>query len=86
MGFVKFVKRGTMLDDAPWTWGQAGGWYKDMPAFFENEASAYRAAPDPMTYNVFDTLDTTPVDYKVGAPVDPTAYQNEYIGNVIGIY
>mmetsp|Transcript_4954 Transcript_4954/g.11561 ORF Transcript_4954/g.11561 Transcript_4954/m.11561 type:complete len:85 (+) Transcript_4954:263-517(+) len=84
MGFVKFMRRGTMLDDAPWTWGN--NWSNDMPAFFSDEAAAYRAAPDPMTYNVFDTLDTTPVDYNVGEPVDPTSYQNEYIGDVIGIY
>mmetsp|Transcript_4145 Transcript_4145/g.8096 ORF Transcript_4145/g.8096 Transcript_4145/m.8096 type:complete len:85 (-) Transcript_4145:173-427(-) len=84
MGFVKFMRRGTMLDDAPWKWGN--NWSNDMPEFFSNEAKAYRAAPDPMTYNVFDDLDTTPVDYMVGEPVDPTSYQKEYIGDVIGIY
>eukprot|EP00284_Hemiselmis_tepida_P014775 CAMPEP_0174918810 /NCGR_PEP_ID=MMETSP1355-20121228/3294_1 /TAXON_ID=464990 /ORGANISM="Hemiselmis tepida, Strain CCMP443" /LENGTH=73 /DNA_ID=CAMNT_0016164003 /DNA_START=230 /DNA_END=451 /DNA_ORIENTATION=+ len=73
-----------MLDDAPWTWGN--NWSNDMPDFFKDEAAAYRAAPDPMTYNVFDTLDTEPVNYNVGAPVDPTTYQDEYIGQVIGIY
>eukprot|EP00802_Teleaulax_amphioxeia_P020522 Tamp_20811.p3 GENE.Tamp_20811~~Tamp_20811.p3 ORF type:complete len:120 (+),score=17.09 Tamp_20811:656-1015(+) len=42
---------------------------------------------DPGVYNnVFDDLDTSPVTYHVTEPVDPTEYQNEYIGQVIGIY
>ena len=32
---IKTLKRGTMLDDAPWVWGQEGGWTKDMPKFFQ---------------------------------------------------
>eukprot|EP00284_Hemiselmis_tepida_P006405 CAMPEP_0174925342 /NCGR_PEP_ID=MMETSP1355-20121228/7846_1 /TAXON_ID=464990 /ORGANISM="Hemiselmis tepida, Strain CCMP443" /LENGTH=75 /DNA_ID=CAMNT_0016171243 /DNA_START=32 /DNA_END=259 /DNA_ORIENTATION=- len=36
--------------------------------------------------NVWKDLDTEPVKYHYGEPVDPTVYQDEYIGKVIGIY
>jgi len=87
MTFIKFMKRGTMLDDAPWAWGNH--WSDDMPASFAADAAASRdplTGSVPLTYNVFDTLDTNPVTYSNGTPVDPTEYQGEYIGNVIGIY
>ncbi len=29
---IRFVKRASMLDDAPWTWGD--NWHNDMPEFF----------------------------------------------------
>ena len=32
---INFVKNGSVLDDAPWTWGQTGGWTADMPDFFK---------------------------------------------------
>ena len=40
---IKTLKRGTMLDDAPWVWGQEGGWTKDMPEFFQVLRRALRA-------------------------------------------
>ena len=86
MAFIQFMRRGTMLDDAPWTWGQAGGWYRDMPQFFADTANATSGSSDPLHYNVFNDLDTSPVNYNVGVPVDPTEYQNGYIGQTIGIY
>jgi hypothetical protein len=86
MTLIKFMKRGTILDDAPWEWGSTGGWSNGMPTFFATEAAATKNATDPLTYNVFDDLDTNPVTYSNAPPVDPTVYQNEYIGNVIGIY
>ena len=36
--------------------------------------------------NLWKDLDTTSVTYHISEPVDPTQYQNEYIGNVIGMY
>ena len=36
--------------------------------------------------NVLDDLDTTANPWHITAPVDPTAYQKEYIGDVINIY
>ena len=42
---VKILKRGTMLDDAPWVWGQEGGWTKDMPEFFQVLRCALIALP-----------------------------------------
>jgi len=35
---------------------------------------------------VFEDLDTSSQPYFYSTPVDPTEYQNEYIGQVIGIY
>ena len=32
---IRFVRHGTMLDDAPWEWGSTGGWCADMPEFFQ---------------------------------------------------
>ena len=73
------IKRGTMLDDAPWTWGSTGGWSADMPSFFQN-------MPGGVYDNIYEDLDDSPVTYHITDPVDPTAYQNEYIGDVINIY
>ena len=36
--------------------------------------------------NIYDSLDDSPVSWHITEPVDPTAYQSEYLGNVIGIY
>ena len=65
------------LDDAPWTW--KSGWNKDMPAFFKD-------MPNGVYDNIYDDLDDSPVTWSITEPVDPTAYQSEYLGNVIGIY
>ena len=36
--------------------------------------------------NIYDDLDTTPVVWHITEPVDPTEYQNEWLGDVINIY
>eukprot|EP00960_Hanusia_phi_P067217 766574-Hanusia_phi.AAC.5 len=70
------------LDLAPWTWKSS--WNKDMPSFFQN-------MPSGVYDNIYDDLDDSPVSYhttEVGGggggrePVDPTEYQNEYIGKI----
>ena len=33
-----------------------------------------------------DRAFSPPQEYHITEPVDPTSYQNEYIGDVIGIY
>lgn len=58
--FINIVKRGTMLDDAPWTWGSAGGWTKGMPAFFAGVQADTQASDYPLMFNVYDELDTDP--------------------------
>eukprot|EP00287_Rhodomonas_sp_CCMP768_P017804 CAMPEP_0202822160 /NCGR_PEP_ID=MMETSP1389-20130828/10875_1 /ASSEMBLY_ACC=CAM_ASM_000865 /TAXON_ID=302021 /ORGANISM="Rhodomonas sp., Strain CCMP768" /LENGTH=78 /DNA_ID=CAMNT_0049495033 /DNA_START=74 /DNA_END=310 /DNA_ORIENTATION=+ len=70
-----------MLDDAPWVWQYS--WNKDMPAFFQDMPG--RGA-EGVYANVLDYLDTTPVTYHYTEPVDPTEYQNEWLGDVINIY
>ena len=50
-----------------------------MPAFFKD-------MPNGVYDNIYDDLDDSPVTWSITEPVDPTAYQNEYLGNVIGIY
>eukprot|EP00290_Baffinella_frigidus_P012560 CAMPEP_0180150334 /NCGR_PEP_ID=MMETSP0986-20121125/21387_1 /TAXON_ID=697907 /ORGANISM="non described non described, Strain CCMP2293" /LENGTH=76 /DNA_ID=CAMNT_0022097249 /DNA_START=514 /DNA_END=744 /DNA_ORIENTATION=- len=45
-----------------------------------------RAIDPTDSYNVFEDLDTSSQPYFYSTPVDPTEYQNEYIGQVIGIY
>ena len=77
LGPMRFVRNGTMLDDAPWTW--QSGWNRDMPDFFQG-------MPSGVYDNIYDSLDDSPVSWHITEPVDPTAYQNEYIGNVINIY
>ena len=57
---VNFVRRGTMLDDAPWTWGSTGGWSQGMPSFFGDVATATKGSEYPLMYNVWDDLDTDP--------------------------
>ena len=74
---LRFVKGGQMLDDAPWTWTSA--WNSDMPDFFQGMSNG-------VYDNVYDDLDDSPVTYHITEPVDPTEYQNEYLGNVINIY
>ncbi|EKX42320.1 hypothetical protein GUITHDRAFT_111596 [Guillardia theta CCMP2712] len=65
------------LELAPWTWKSS--WNKDMPSFFQG-------MPNGVYDNIYEDLDDSPVSYHTTEPVDPTEYQNEYIGNVIGIY
>jgi hypothetical protein len=77
LGPMRFVRHGTMLDDAPWTWGSH--WNSDMPDFFAG-------MPSGVYDNIYDDLDDSPVSWHVTEPVDPTAYQSEYLGNVINIY
>ena len=74
---IKFIRHGQMLDDAPWMWQSS--WNSDMPEFFHG-------LPNGVYDNIYDDLDDSPVTYHITEPVDPTEYQNEYIGNVIGIY
>eukprot|EP00286_Rhodomonas_abbreviata_P014369 CAMPEP_0181323780 /NCGR_PEP_ID=MMETSP1101-20121128/19987_1 /TAXON_ID=46948 /ORGANISM="Rhodomonas abbreviata, Strain Caron Lab Isolate" /LENGTH=65 /DNA_ID=CAMNT_0023431869 /DNA_START=105 /DNA_END=302 /DNA_ORIENTATION=+ len=56
------------------------------PYMLELAPWTWKGAKADVYTNVYDDLDTTPVEYHYGAPVDPTEYQNEYIGQVIGIY
>ena len=79
MQMLVHILKPRMLDDAPWTWGSTGGWSAGMPAFFQN-------MPGGVYDNIYSDLDDSPVTYHITDPVDPTAYQNEYIGQVIGIY
>ena len=74
---IRFVKNPTMLDDAPWTWESS--WNSDMPDFFQG-------MPSGVYDNIYEDLDDSPVTWHITEPVDPTSYQSEYIGNVIGIY
>ena len=39
-----------------------------------------------LVWSVFDDELREQVTYHISEPVDPTEYQNEYIGQVIGIY
>mmetsp|Transcript_46272 Transcript_46272/g.108591 ORF Transcript_46272/g.108591 Transcript_46272/m.108591 type:complete len:101 (+) Transcript_46272:431-733(+) len=79
---LRFVSLGD-AEDAPYQW--QGAWRSDMPSFF--------SAPEidsGVMHNVFDnqyySLDDSPVSWHITEPVDPTAYQNEYIGAVINGY
>ena len=74
---IRFIRHGQMLDDAPWDWTSA--WCSDMPEFFQG-------MPNGVYDNIYDDLDDSPVTYHITEPVDPTEYQNEYIGNVVNIY
>jgi len=58
-------------------WGD--NWHKDMPDFFAGR-------PSGVEDNIYDSLDDSPVSWHITEPVDPTEYQNGYIGNVINIY
>jgi hypothetical protein len=59
--FAKHIVRGTMLDDAPWTWG--GKWTTGMPQFFADVQEDY---PGSDVYgNVWDQLDTTPAVWHI---------------------
>ena len=77
LGPMRFVRNGTMLDDAPWTWQSQ--WNKDMPDFF-------KGMPNGVYDNIYDSLDDSPVSWHITEPVDPTEYQNEWLGSVINIY
>eukprot|EP00286_Rhodomonas_abbreviata_P021820 CAMPEP_0181304886 /NCGR_PEP_ID=MMETSP1101-20121128/9412_1 /TAXON_ID=46948 /ORGANISM="Rhodomonas abbreviata, Strain Caron Lab Isolate" /LENGTH=77 /DNA_ID=CAMNT_0023410719 /DNA_START=77 /DNA_END=310 /DNA_ORIENTATION=+ len=70
-----------MLDDAPWTWQYS--WNKDMPEFFQGMPGR---GSDGVYANVLDYLDDSPVTWHITEPVDPTEYQNEWLGDVINIY
>ena len=74
---IRFIRHGQMLDDAPWDWTSA--WCSDMPEFFQG-------MPNGVYDNIYDDLDDSPVSWHITEPVDPTEYQNEYIGNVVNIY
>ena len=73
---VKILKMHA-LDDAPWQWQSS--WNSDMPDFFQG-------MPNGVYDNIYEDLDDSPVSWHITEPVDPTAYQNEYLGNVINIY
>ena len=55
---IRFVKNGSMLDDAPWTWGSTGGWCHDMPEFFQG-------MPSGVYDNIWDDLDDSPVTWHI---------------------
>jgi len=76
---LKMVRGGQMLDDAPWTWGSTGGWSSGMPEFFQD-------MPGGVMDNIYEDLDDSPVSWNITEPVDPTEYQQGYLGNVINIY
>ena len=73
---IKFVKNPTMLDDAPWEWGSTGGWCNGMPEFFQG-------MPNGVYDNIYDDLDDSPITWHITEPVDPTEYQNEWLGDVV---
>ena len=73
---IRFVKNPTMLDDAPWEWGSTGGWCNDMPEFFQG-------MPSGVYDNIYEDLDDSPVTWHITEPVDPTEYQNEWLGDVV---
>mmetsp|Transcript_48159 Transcript_48159/g.114500 ORF Transcript_48159/g.114500 Transcript_48159/m.114500 type:complete len:93 (+) Transcript_48159:1-279(+) len=73
----------TKLDEAPWEWGSTGGWSQGMPKFFQGMPGA---GSDGVYYNIYDELDTSPVEWHITEPVDPTMYQEEWLGSVINIY
>eukprot|EP00290_Baffinella_frigidus_P015367 CAMPEP_0180115982 /NCGR_PEP_ID=MMETSP0986-20121125/103_1 /TAXON_ID=697907 /ORGANISM="non described non described, Strain CCMP2293" /LENGTH=91 /DNA_ID=CAMNT_0022054681 /DNA_START=144 /DNA_END=419 /DNA_ORIENTATION=+ len=87
MHLLKFVSLGAAEDSpygltAPFK-DQGGGfkssWANDMPSFFQNQHSEEG-------YNVFEDLDTSNQPYFYSTPCDPTEYQNDDIGKVIGMY
>ena len=53
---IKFLKHGTMLDDAPWTWTSA--WCSDMPDFFQG-------MPNGVYDNIYEDLDDSPVSWHI---------------------
>jgi hypothetical protein len=55
---IRFVKNGSMLDDAPWTWGSTGGWCHDMPEFFQG-------MPSGVYDNIWEDLDDSPVTWHI---------------------
>ncbi|EKX42323.1 hypothetical protein GUITHDRAFT_111598 [Guillardia theta CCMP2712] len=65
------------LDLAPWTWQSS--WNSDMPSFFQG-------MPNGVYDNIYDDLDTSTVSYHTTEPVDPTEYQEHWLGDVIKIY
>jgi hypothetical protein len=50
-----------------------------MPEFFQG-------MPSGVNDNIYDDLDESPVTLHITEPVDPTEYQNEWLGDVINIY
>lgn len=58
-------------------------WNKDMPEFFQNMPG--RGA-EGVYANIYADLDDSPVTWHITEPVDPTEYQNEWLGDVINIY
>eukprot|EP00290_Baffinella_frigidus_P017565 CAMPEP_0180218312 /NCGR_PEP_ID=MMETSP0987-20121128/17593_1 /TAXON_ID=697907 /ORGANISM="non described non described, Strain CCMP2293" /LENGTH=99 /DNA_ID=CAMNT_0022178291 /DNA_START=572 /DNA_END=872 /DNA_ORIENTATION=+ len=78
-------------EDAPYTW--KGGRAIDPTDSYNGEspltllrcACTPRLTP-PLPHTMFEDLDTSSQPYFYSTPVDPTEYQNEYIGQVIGIY
>eukprot|EP00293_Proteomonas_sulcata_P009458 CAMPEP_0184291670 /NCGR_PEP_ID=MMETSP1049-20130417/3617_1 /TAXON_ID=77928 /ORGANISM="Proteomonas sulcata, Strain CCMP704" /LENGTH=87 /DNA_ID=CAMNT_0026599175 /DNA_START=703 /DNA_END=966 /DNA_ORIENTATION=+ len=76
------------LDDAPWTWGagiegKSTSWNSDMPEFFQQ----FSGQGSDVYFNIYDELDTSPISWHISPePVDPTEYQNEWLGSVINIY
>mmetsp|Transcript_46270 Transcript_46270/g.108584 ORF Transcript_46270/g.108584 Transcript_46270/m.108584 type:complete len:87 (+) Transcript_46270:151-411(+) len=79
----KIVKAASMLDDAPWEWGSTGGWSQGMPEFFHGMPGK---GAEGVYANIYDELDDSPVTWHITEPVDPTEYQNEWLGDVINIY
>ena len=63
---IKTIRRGTMLDDAPWTWGSTGGWSAGMPEFFQG-------MPGGVYDNIYDDLDDSPVTYHITDVSHPCA-------------
>ena len=57
-------------------------WNKDMPEFFDVPGRGAEG----VYYNVWQDLDDSPVVWHITEPVDPTEYQNEWLGDVINIY
>ena len=55
---IRFVRNGSMLDDAPWTWGSTGGWCHDMPEFFQG-------MPSGVYDNIWEDLDDSPVTWHI---------------------
>jgi len=49
-----------------------------MPEFFQG-------MPSGVYDNIYDDLDDSPVTWHITEPVDPTEYQNEWLGDVVSI-
>jgi hypothetical protein len=62
---IRFLKHGSMLDDAPWTWQSS--WNADMPDFFQG-------MPNGVYDNIYEDLDDSPVSWHITEVFAPSRH------------